>query len=53
MKKVRMPFDLTEFKKGGYKVETRDGNPVRIVCADLKSKRKTCDEYEESEEETK
>ena len=41
MKKVRMPFDLTEFKKGGYKVETRDGNPVRIVCADLKSKRRT------------
>ena len=41
MKKVRMPFDLTEFKKGGYQVETRDGNPVRIVCDDLKSKRRT------------
>ena len=46
MKKVRIPFDLTEYKKGGYKVETRgDENhkphPVRIFAVDLLSRYQT------------
>lgn len=41
MKKVRIPFSLTEFNKGGYEVETKGSkltNPrkVRIVCTDRK-----------------
>ena len=40
MKKVRIPFSLTEYQKGGYEVETRgdkDTEPykVRILCTDL------------------
>lgn len=43
MKKIRIPFSLTECQKGDYKVETRgDENhkpkKVRILCTDKKSK---------------
>ena len=44
MKKIRIPFDLTEFKKGGYTVETKgfeDGSSihkVRIICTDKKGR---------------
>ena len=36
MKKAKFPFSLSEYKKGIYKVETRDGKPVRILCTDVK-----------------
>ena len=35
-KKIQKPFDL-EAAKGGAKVETRDGDSVRILCYDRKS----------------
>lgn len=34
MKKIRIPFSLSEYEKGGYKVETREGKSVRILCTD-------------------
>ena len=34
MKKIRIPFSLTEYEKGGYEVETREGKSVRILCTD-------------------
>ena len=36
MKKVIIPFSLTEYQKGGYEVETRSGLKVRIICSDQK-----------------
>jgi len=39
MKKVKIPFSLSEYKKGGYKVESRDGRSVRIICTDVKEYR--------------
>ena len=41
MKKIRIPFSLDEYNKGGYEVETRGSNltnphKVRIVCIDRK-----------------
>jgi len=46
MKKVRIPFSLSEYQKGGYEVETRgDENhkphPVRIFTVDLLSRYQT------------
>ena len=43
MKKVRIPFSLDEYEKGGYEVETRgdeDNKPQksRILCTDRKCK---------------
>ena len=37
MKNIRIPFNLSEYKKGGYEVETRDGRSARIVCTDCMS----------------
>ena len=37
MKKIRIPFSLSEYEKGGYEVETRDGRSARIVCTDCMS----------------
>ena len=34
MKKVRIPFSLDEYNKGGYEVETRGHKKVRIICTD-------------------
>ena len=34
MKNIRIPFNLSEYKKGGYEVETREGKSVRILCTD-------------------
>jgi hypothetical protein len=34
MKNIRIPFNLSEYEKGGYEVETRDGRSARIVCTD-------------------
>ena len=35
-KKIQKPFDVAA-AKGGAKVETRDGDSVRILCYDRKS----------------
>lgn len=37
MKNIRIPFNLSEYEKGGYEVETRDGRSARIVCTDCMS----------------
>ena len=37
MKNIRIPFNLSEYKKGGYEVETRDGRSARIVCTNCMS----------------
>ena len=34
MKKVRIPFSLSEYQKGGYSVQTRYGKNVRVICTD-------------------
>ena len=39
MKTTRIPFSLELYKSGKYKVITKLGNKVRIVCTDLKSDR--------------
>ena len=36
MKKVKIPFSLDEYQKGGYEVENKHGDKVRIVCIDTK-----------------
>ena len=36
MKKVKIPFSLDEYQKGGYEVENKHGRKVRIVCTDTK-----------------
>ena len=36
MKKVRIPFSLNEYQKGGYEVENKFCDSVRIVCTDAK-----------------
>ena len=36
MKKAKIPFRLSEYEKGIYKVETRDGRSVRILCTNAK-----------------
>ena len=37
MKTNRIPFSLEKYESGKYKVVTRDGKNVRIVCTDMKS----------------
>ena len=34
MKKVRIPFSLSEYQKGGYSVQTRYGENVIVICTD-------------------
>ena len=34
MKKIRIPFNLTEYEKGGYEVITRNGKTARVICKD-------------------
>ena len=34
MKKIRIPFSLSEYQKGGYSVQTRYGKNVRLICTD-------------------
>lgn len=41
MKTNRIPFTLEEYKSGKYKVVTRDGNSVRIICTDFKNGRQS------------
>ena len=36
MKKVKIPFSLDEYNKGGYEVENKHGRKVRIMCTDTK-----------------
>ena len=36
MKKIKMPFSLSEYQKGGYEVETRSDKKVRIAMTDLR-----------------
>ena len=36
MKKIKIPFSLEEYNKGGYEVETRSGKQVRIGFTDAK-----------------
>lgn len=38
MKKIKIPFSLKEYKKGGYEVENGFGNKVRIGFTDRKGK---------------
>lgn len=44
MKKVRIPFDLTEYKKGGYKVYDNKGE-VSIIKTDVKINNDICKKY--------
>ena len=44
MKKVRIPFDLTEYKKGGYKVYDNEGE-VSIIKTDVKINNDICKKY--------
>ena len=37
-KKIQKPFDLEAYKRGA-KVETRSGNPVRILCTEMKGQK--------------
>ena len=37
MKTNRIPFSLEKYQSGKYKVITRDGRSVRIICTDFKS----------------
>src|SRR5574344_1532543 len=34
MKKIIIPFSLSEYQKGGYSVKTRYGKNVRVICTD-------------------
>lgn len=34
MKKIIIPFSLSEYQKGGYSVQTRYGKNVRVICTD-------------------
>ena len=36
MKKIIIPFSLSEYQKGGYSVQTRYGKNVRVICTDRK-----------------
>lgn len=36
IKKIQRPFSIEEWRKGNGKVETRDGQSVRLLCIDLK-----------------
>lgn len=36
-KKIIIPFSISEYKKGYYKVEDKHGRKVRIAFTDLKS----------------
>lgn len=54
MKKIRIPFSLEEYNKGGYNVETRNGLKTRIICSDQRGSRYpiialTFDYFEEEE----
>ena len=54
MKRVRIPFSLEEYNKGGYNVETRNGLKTRIICSDQRGSRYpiialTFDFFEEKE----
>lgn len=33
-----IPFDVEKAKSGKYKIQTKDGKPVRIICWDKKTK---------------
>lgn len=33
-----IPFDVEKAKSGKYKIQTKDGEPVRIICWDKKTK---------------
>ena len=33
-----IPFDIEKAKSGKYKIQTKDGKPVRIICWDKKTK---------------
>ena len=44
MKKVRIPFDLTEYNKGGYKVYDNKGE-VSIIKTDVKINNDICKKY--------
>ena len=37
MKKINIPFSLSEYQKGGYEVEDGRGRKVRIAFTDLES----------------
>lgn len=37
IKKIQRPFSREEWRKGNVKVETRDGQSVRLLCIDLKN----------------
>lgn len=41
MKTNRIPFTLKDYQSGKYKVVTRDGNSVRIVCTDFNNGRQS------------
>ena len=34
MKNIRIPFNLSEYEKGGYEVITRNGKTARVICKD-------------------
>ena len=38
MKTNKINFTLKDYESGNYKVVTRDGKSVRIICTDLKGK---------------
>lgn len=33
-----IPFDIEKAKSGKYKIQTKDGKPIRIICWDKKTK---------------